>query len=209
MWLGLDDYSPHLDQSFGLQGLTFSSSLAPWAKFPCFPSPAQTLGQSSSTYWSARVWWPHTLALGSWTKSTKVPRRQLFMARENLRPGAARNPQVFFHSSWCETWIFWRQTLSILGPTTYNEWWIPSHRPGMTDPCLKSCLVIPTAHASSAPLTNQTKAEWLCFTWGFTAKQKMDIHSWHNAWRIPSPSSQQQTVISNIHTFFLFTQRSA
>lgn len=42
----------------------------------------------------------------------------------------------------------------------------------MTDPCLKTCLVISTAHVSSAPLTDQTKAEWLCFTWGFIAKQR-------------------------------------
>lgn len=81
------------------------------------------------------------------------------------------NPK-FFYSSWCETWIFWTQTLLVLGPTTYNGWWIPSHRPGTTDPRLKTCLVIPTAHVSSAPLTDQTKAEWLCFTWGFTAKQR-------------------------------------
>lgn len=117
---------------------------------PCSLSPTSllpkhcpTLGQSSSTYWSAGVWWPHTLAFGRWAKSTKenatflqsavcthlsmwghgeqtnrnmscsqshldrrgtatsstlqtrdrVPRKQLFVARENLWPGAALNPQ--------------------------------------------------------------------------------------------------------------------
>lgn len=41
----------------------------------------------------------------------RVLKKQLFMSRENLWPGAALNPQVFFYSSCCETWIFWRKLL--------------------------------------------------------------------------------------------------
>lgn len=64
----------------------------------------------------------------------RVPKKQLFVTRENLWPGAALDPQAFFCSSWCETWIFWRQTLqwvvdpipqTCYGISTFKE--LPGH----------------------------------------------------------------------------------
>lgn len=83
------------------------------------------------------------------------------------------------------------KTLLVLGPTTYS---------GVVGPIPQICYGISMfkellGHTYSTcqqcSPTNQTKAEWLCCTWGFTARQKMDIHSWYNAWRIPSPPNNR------------------
>lgn len=87
----------------------------------------------------------------------------------------------------------------VLGPTTDNGWWIPSHRPAVTYPYLMICLLIPTAHGSSAPLTDQTKAEWLSSTWDLLPS-KNGYSQLIQCLKDPEPCLTKQTVISNIHT---------
>jgi len=133
-------------------------------------------------------------------------RKPFSTARENLQPEPALNSQLLFYSSWCKIWIVWGQNPLALDQHTHHWWKLAVPRVWRST---STCTYRALSH------TNSTRPQ--CSSASPDGKQSgpalpgdlLHVHSRHQAWRIPNPSSQQQTVVSNIHAFFLRTQKSA